>query len=52
MLMNVRKEVHVNVMDAAVRILGVVMIVSAKEIFYISRNKILVLVRYSNLNCK
>jgi hypothetical protein len=40
--MNVRKEVPVSVMVAAVRTLGAVMIVNAKEIFYISRNKIFV----------
>lgn len=35
MLMNAKKNVLVNVMAAAVRTLGVVMIVSAKEVFYI-----------------
>lgn len=35
MLMNARKKVLVSVMTAVVRTLGVVMIVSAKEVFYI-----------------
>lgn len=35
MLMNARKKVLVSVMAAVVRTLGVVMIVSAKEVFYI-----------------
>lgn len=51
MLMNVRKKVLVSVMAAAARTLGEVMIVNVKAIFSISRNKIFVLVRNSNLNC-
>lgn len=34
-LMNAKKKVLVSVMAAVVRTLGVVMIVSAKEVFYI-----------------
>lgn len=45
-LMNARNEVHVNVMAAAAKTRGVVMIANAMEILFILKNEMFVLVRY------